>query len=380
MRKLFLWISAVSLLASCESWEGSDGGPKDSVTKISFGFDIKGRYAVQMRDGNGKMMSIDTLEIVGFDEFTISFDTIRTLSFVPLDGDLPVVHAVIGPSTKVLQIDQAGFISGDAENNWLGEQRRMQHELMALSDSLDRIKSTYSDSSTFKGLNILDTIFFQYADSYRQRVLDSLELSPNKISNLLTIYHRIGQSPVLDYMYDRDVLRNMQGVLLEQYPNSPDVKAFDRWMYEFEERYQFTLKVQEAAQKFQPGHPFPELRLETPEGNEVIIQKNGLNDHVVAIWASWCPTCRNELAGMSQTASMENWLCLSIDGLPEQRSPLADWYNAIQSENLKGTHLSDLRGAESSIITGLGIQNLPVYFRVKDGVIIQRVSSVADLN
>ncbi|MCH1401072.1 MAG: hypothetical protein L7U78_00960 [Schleiferiaceae bacterium] len=373
-------ISAVSLFASCESWTGSGGGPKDTVTKISFGFDIKGRYAVQMRDGNGKMMSIDTLEIVGFDEFTISFDTIRTLSFVPLDGDLPVVHAVIGPGTKVLQIDQAGFISGDAENNWLGEQRRMQHELIALSDSLDRIKSTYSDSSTFKGLDILDTVFFQYADSYRQRILDSLEISPNKISNLLTIYHRIGQSPVLDYMYDRDVLRNLQGVLLEQYPNSPDVKAFDRWMYEFEERYQFTLKVQEAAQKFQPGHPFPELRLETPEGNEVVIQKNGLNDHVVAIWASWCPTCRNELAGMSRTTSMENWLCLSIDGLPEQRSPLADWYNAIQSDNLKGTHLSDLRGAESSIITGLGIQNLPVYFRVQDGIITQRMSSVADLN
>ncbi len=373
MRKLFLWISAVSLLASC-------GGSQSDGTKITFGFDVQGQYAVQMRDGNGEMMSIDTLEILGFDEFTISFDTIRTLSFVPIEGELPVIHAVIGPDTKNLQVDVAGFISGDAENNWLGEQRRMQLELIALTDSLDRIKLTYSDSSTFKGLNILDTIFFQYADTYRQRILDSLELAPNKISNLLTIYHRIGQSPVLEYMYDRDVLRSMQGILLENHPYSPDVKAFDRWMYEFEERYQFTLKVQDAAQKFQPGHPFPELRLETPEGKEVVVQENSLNDHVVAIWASWCPSCRNELARMSRTSSMENWLCLSIDGLPEQRSPLADWYNAIQSDKLKGTHLSDLRGAESRIITGLGIQNLPVYFKVQDGVITQRVISVADLN
>jgi len=373
MRKLFLWISAVSLLASC-------GGSQSNGTKISFGFDNQGKYEIQMRDGNGEMISIDTLEMKGFDEFIVAFDTIRTLSFVRIEGDLPVIHAVIGPNTKNLKVDAAGFISGDAENNWLGEQRKMQYELMALSDSLDRIKSTYSDSSTFKDLNILDSIFFQYADSYRQRILDSLEISPNKLSNLLTIYHRIGQSPVLDYMYDREVLRNLQGILLENHPNSPDVKAFDSWMHEFEERYQFTLKVQEAAQKFQPGHPFPELRLETPEGNEVVIQKNGLNDHVVAIWASWCSTCRNELAGMSRTTSMENWLCLSIDGMPKQRSPLADWYNAIQSDNLKGTHLSDLRGEESSIITGLGIQNLPVYFRIKDGVITQRVSTVVDLN
>jgi len=373
MRKLFLWISAVSLLASC-------GSPESDGTKISFSLDTQGQYAVKMLDGNGEIMSIDTLEMVGFDEYTISLDTLSIISFVSLNGDLPEVHAVIGPNTEDLRVDAAGLISGDAENNWMGEQRRMQLELVALTDSLDHIKFTYSDSSTFKGLNILDTIFFQYARSYRQRILDSLELAPNKISNLLTIYHRIGQSPVLEYMYDREVLRSMQGILLENHPYSPDVKAFDRWMYEFEERYQFTLQVQDAAQKFQPGHPFPELRLETPEGKEVVVQKNSLNDHVVAVWASWCPSCRNELAGMSRTTSMENWLCLSIDGLPEQRSPLADWYNAIQTDNLKGTHLSDLRGAESSIITGLGIQNLPVYFRVKDGVITQRVSSVADLN
>jgi len=57
MRKLFLWISAVSLLASC-------GGSQSDGTKISFGFDVQGQYAVQMRDGNGEMMSIDTLEIM----------------------------------------------------------------------------------------------------------------------------------------------------------------------------------------------------------------------------------------------------------------------------------------------------------------------------
>ncbi|HAF46631.1 MAG TPA: hypothetical protein DCG83_03010, partial [Cryomorphaceae bacterium] len=127
MRKLFLGIAAFSLLTNC-------GGSQSDGTKISFSFDVQGQYAVQMRDGNGEMLSIDTLEIIGFDEFTISFDTIRTLSFVPIEGDLPVVHAVIGPNTENLEIDAAGFISGDAENNWLGEQRRMQLELIALTD------------------------------------------------------------------------------------------------------------------------------------------------------------------------------------------------------------------------------------------------------
>jgi hypothetical protein len=76
----------------------------------------------------------------------------------------------------------------------------------------------------------------------------------------------------------------------------------------------------------------------------------------------------------------EEWIYLSIDGLPQQRSPLAEWYGALQEDKLGGTHLSDLMGSRSRIISGLGITELPVYFKVKDGVITARSSSIQTLN
>jgi len=46
---------------------------------------------------------------------------------------------------------------------------------------------------------------------------------------------------------------------------------------------------------------FPEFTLETPQGELVSLERMSLEDHVVAIWASWCAECRNELRSVAKT-------------------------------------------------------------------------------
>lgn len=373
MRKLALLGVLLGLLASCDSnsYEG---------TRITFELAQTGKYSVQMRDDSGEFEVIDTLEILGNDVFTVKFDTARIVSFLPLEGELPVVHAVVSPESKSLIINREGLISGDPENNWLGAQRKMQLDLIAFTDSMDAIRSTYADSATFEGITALNEAFLAYGDAYRQRILDTLTLHPEYLSNLLTVYHRNGQQPILNYQIDRELLQNVYSKLNAKHPGSPDVITYAMWLAKYEEMLNFTRKVKEAAAKFQPGHPFPELTLETPQGKEMTIKKMSLKDNVVAIWASWCTGCRNELIATRNKGAKENWIYLSIDGLPSQRSPLADWYNAIKTDELGGIHLSDLKGGRSAIISGLGIEGLPVYFKVEDGIITQRLTSTEGLN
>ena len=353
---------------------------KQAKTLIHFDSIERGSYTVQMRQSDGTFNTVDTLEIAGNDIFEIAFDTMRMISFIPIEGELPVVHAIVGPQTKDLYINREGFISGDEENNWLASQRKMQLDLLRFVDSLDVIKETYIDSSTFHGLNELDSAFFTYADAYRGRIIDSIIKAPALLSNLMAIYHRIGNKPVIDYMVDRDALSNMADVLDSSYLGSADVAAFRLWITEFEETYQFTLRVEKAADKFIPGHPFPELTLETPQGTLTNIPKMSLDNHVIAIWASWCTPCRTELKGYVKSNNINDWVFLSIDGLPQQRSPLGEWYEAIVTDGLEGrTHLSDLGGSRSTIIESLGIRELPVYLKVTNGIITQRATSIKAL-
>ena len=349
-------------------------------TQFLFALETPGTYSVQMRDDVGEFITIDTLELLGNDAFTVQFDTARIISFLPIEGNLPVVHAVVGPEHAQLSISQAGFISGDAENNWLGAQRKMQLDLLAYTDSMDALKSNYIDSTTFMGLEALNSAYYAYADAYRQRILDSLTTHPERLSNLLTIYHRVGQKSVLDYAVDRALLQRMYQQLRTSYPGSPDVTTYAMWLAKYEEMLDFTKAVEAAEAKFQPGHPFPELKLETPEGQSVHLKRMSLDDHIVAIWASWCSGCRNELRATADQGKNEDWIYLSIDGLPQQRSPLAEWYDAIKQDELGGMHLSDLMGSRSTIISGLGITEIPVYFRVKEGIIVSRSASIESLD
>ena len=354
--------------------------PEPKGTQFLFALETTGTYSVQMRDEVGEFIVLDTLELKGNDAFMVQFDTARIISFLPLKGELPVIHAVVGPNSKQLTISKDGFISGDAENNWLGAQRKMQLDLIDYTDSMDAIKSTYVDSNTFVGLEALNNAYYAYADGYRQRILDSLQQHPERLSNLLTIYHRIGQQPALDYAVDGELLQGMYQKLQNAYPGSPDVTTYAMWLGKYEEMLAFTAEVEAAEAKFQPGHPFPELKLETPEVQSVHIKRMSLEDQTIAVWASWCSGCRNELRMTADQGRQEEWIYLSIDGLPQQRSPLAEWYGALQEDKLGGTHLSDLMGSRSRIISGLGITELPVYFKVKDGVITDRSSSIETLN
>lgn len=347
------------------------------TTKIYFHLDEEGVYAVKSRESDGSFSTLDTLEILGEDAFEVSFDTTRMISFLPVEGELPVVHAVVGNTEEELHISSDGLVSGNPENNWLGEQRRMQIALIRFIDSLDVIKASYEDSSTFAGLPLLDSAFFQYAEAYRAKILDHLGNEPGQLSNLLTLYHRIGIEPVVAYQEDSTLLLAVLKSVKSNYPYNPDVAAFESQIQAYRKAQHFTNTVLAAADKFQPGAWFPALELEDAQRKLVSFPAKSIEDAVVVVWASWCVPCRNELRALSsQGVDQSNFIYLSLDGLEQQRNPYADWMEAIQSDGLQGVQVTDFGGQRSKIITTLGVQDLPLYFRVQNGRITQRTQSI----
>ena len=94
MRKLWALLAGL-VLASCTQQEGS---------LIRFELEETGSYAVQYRESDGTFTVMDSLDIIGNDVFEVAFDTLQMISFLPLNGELPVIHAVVGPSTEALTL------------------------------------------------------------------------------------------------------------------------------------------------------------------------------------------------------------------------------------------------------------------------------------
>ncbi len=372
MKRWKLWsagIIASLTVASCT----------DPSSTLAFHLEEKGSYAVKTRTGNGSFIVLDTLDITGADHFELTFDTARIISFLPISGELPVVHAVVGPGIRELEIDADGIISGTPENDWMGVQRRMQLDFLSFIDSLDAVKRTYEDSSTFVGLRALDSAFFAYADNYRTALLAHLHDYPDHLSNLLAFYHRLGREPVVTFETDSALLVQVLQATKARYPENADVAAFEQQLNSYAEARLFTRTVEAAAEKFQPGAWFPSLEMEDLERRWKSFPAKSLDNAVVVLWASWCVPCRNELAQLSRwDVDQSNFIFISLDGLPNQANAYADWVEAIDLHELRqgGTHLSDLKGQRSAAITALGVQDLPLYFKVESGRIVKRNASL----
>lgn len=84
---------------------------------------------------------------------------------------------------------------------------------------------------------------------------------------------------------------------------------------------------------------------------------------LIDFWASWCIPCRNEnpvLVQINQKYKSRNFAILSIS-LDEKKE---SWLNAIKSDGLNWTHLSDLHGLKNTVSANYNITSIPSNYLV----------------
>jgi thiol-disulfide isomerase/thioredoxin len=89
-------------------------------------------------------------------------------------------------------------------------------------------------------------------------------------------------------------------------------------------------------------------------------------------WASWCYPCRKEnpaLVALHNKYKNANFRIVgfSLDSDKER------WVRAIKNDNLKWTHVSDLKGWHSMVVSKFGIKAIPMNFLInEEGVIVAK--------
>lgn len=145
-------------------------------------------------------------------------------------------------------------------------------------------------------------------------------------------------------------------------------------------------KKVEGMVKLFVGEPVPEITLADREGNPLSL--SSLKGKVVLIdfWASWCRPCRAENPNVVKAyEAYKNKgfevFSVSLDGIPQQQNPKQDWLKAIEQDNLKwNSHVSDLKGWQSSIVPVYGIQSIPFTLLIDaEGIIIGKNLRGTDL-
>ena len=162
-----------------------------------------------------------------------------------------------------------------------------------------------------------------------------------------------------------ETLRSVTEAFEEKYIGQPAAETF-RNQYEQIEiayyDYSSTLNGTQAA---------PEIALPNPDGK--VLKLSDLKGKVVLIdfWASWCGPCRAEnpnVVRLYEKYKNKGFTVFSVS-LDDEKSK---WKDAIRKDNLSWpTHVSDLKGWKSPVVTSYGFDGIPFTVLVnKEGKMI----------
>jgi len=129
-------------------------------------------------------------------------------------------------------------------------------------------------------------------------------------------------------------------------------------------------KVLDIAVKTAPGQPAMDFTLNDVNGKPVSLSSYKGKYVLVDFWASWCRPCREENPSVVKAYQKYNSKGFDVLGvsLDEDKD---QWQQAIKNDNLTWTHISDLKGWRSDVVSLYNVVGIPYNLLLdKNGIIL----------
>jgi thiol-disulfide isomerase/thioredoxin len=270
--------------------------------------------------------------------------------------------------------------TGSSSVDRMARQRDLLFETAMFFDSINYVNAVYTDSSNYLEVKQqLNDAFSERLNNHRLALKRIIDEDTADLANIMAFYQSLGRIMFFDAQEDFDYYRKVDNGLQSSFPENDHVKYFHQKLLDYEQAFERSKQIAEAAQRVKVGTIAPEIMLPNPEGTE--LKLSDLRGKVVLIdfWASWCGPCRRANTDLVKLYNQYNnkgfeIFSVSLDGEPNQANALNDWRFAIQNDRLEWPyHVSDLKGYNSYVVTQYGFEGIPFAVLVdRDGTIIAR--------
>ncbi|MCB9191148.1 MAG: TlpA family protein disulfide reductase [Flavobacteriales bacterium] len=146
------------------------------------------------------------------------------------------------------------------------------------------------------------------------------------------------------------------------------------------------VKVEEVGIGLNIGDEAPNLEFKDPNGKMVSLKSLRGKIVLIDFWASWCRPCRMENPNVVSAykkfnkAKFKSAKGFEVYGVSLDKSQDA-WVNAIQTDELMWTNVSDLGGWNSDGAATYGVRSIPANFLIdENGIIIAKGLRGANLH
>ncbi len=225
--------------------------------------------------------------------------------------------------------------------------------------------------------NMLDAAFKRIMTSTANQYKAMIDENPGSVANIFIFSQALGKNAFLNSMTDFEYFTKVDEALDAKYPDLKHTKNFHASITNIAKSLERQKAMEAASQNIKEGMPVPNI--EMTDVNGAIRQLADLKGKVVLIdfWAAWCRPCRAENPNVVKLYNQYkdqgfDVFSVSLDGLPQQQDPKAEWLEAIQQDGLVWeNHVSELTGWETSVVDKFAFQGIPFTVLVgRDGNIV----------
>ncbi len=257
-------------------------------------------------------------------------------------------------------------VSGSEESERILEISKIRLAAFEKIDSLNNIGEKIKGSRDYMlEKEKLDTAFQKVVKNTTRKYKDMIDEKPGSIANIFIFSQTIGNFPLISAQEDFEYFEKVDSGIAVTYPNLRHTKNFHQSMKRLRESIAMQKKMEEVKKNLEPGKEIPEIALSGPDGE--VKKLSDLRGKVVLVdfWAAWCRPCRAQnpflvkLYNQYRDQGFDVY-SVSLDGLPQQQNPKAEWTAAIEQDGLVWDHhVSELQGWDSEVIMDFGFNGIP---------------------
>lgn len=352
-------ISILSLFTSCETKEVGNltihGTIQDAPTDKIFLYQVGAKElsvidtATIENDGSFELIAnIDKLDF-----YQLGFNSQNRVNIITQPGENITINAT-GNS-----LESSYAVSGSEETSRMKEVIEIQIDGYRKQDSINKLMQSARQNQDMNGFIKLNS---------------ELQTSQTRIQEKLKSFAETNSSYLASLVAVQNINPEVFYPALEAVDNGLKEKAGDNFMYQ-------TLHSKVSAMKFtRVGANAPELDFPSPEGDLIALSSLRGKYVLLDFWASWCKPCRMENPNVVRLYNKFNNKGFEVYSVSLDESK-EKWIQAINQDNLKWTHVSDLKGWQAEPAQIYGVAAIPqTYLLDPQGVIIARNLRGAELD